>query len=127
MRSLLWRAGNSQEQGLQGCCVHPASQSTYEHWTTETTAPPPPEPAAGDGDQKCESSAPPLPARPHDEPTQHKQPPPLHMLNFAKPTEGGAVIVSRSSKRVKMSSTQGSNVATHRSTSWAGTCLTSLS
>ena len=30
------------------------------HYTTETTAPPPPppEPSAGDGDQKCESSAP---------------------------------------------------------------------
>ena len=27
----------------------------------------------------------------------------------------------------KMFSTQGSNVVTHRSTSWAGTCLTSLS
>ena len=29
--------------------------------------------------------------------------------------------------KAKMFSTQGSNVVTHRSTSWAGTCLTSLS
>ena len=40
------------------------------------------------------ANRPPLPARPH-EPTQHNQPPPLRMLNFAKLTGSGAVIAPR--------------------------------
>ena len=37
------------------------------------------------------------------------------MPNFAKPTGTGFVIVSRSSKWIKMFSALGSNVTTHRS------------